>query len=372
MIGDFKPYLLKSTDLGRTLDSRSPANLPARGTVYAMIDDPWIRTCCSPAPSSGSSSRATAASSGRGCAAACRRSRCAISRMQKRENDLVVGTFGRGIYILDDLGALRAATPAVLAQEAALLPVRRAPLYVQSNPFAAGIDGLGGERHLRRAESALRRDVHLHAARREIRTRRAQRQAAERTAARRGGDVFYPSWDSLRVEDREEAPAILLTVSDARERRAAAHRPDDRGGAARDLGSTGTPARRRRARPPRRRRRGRRAARRRGGPVRAAGHLQRRAGEARRWRGDAARPAAAVRGLRLDGHARRGRRRCSRSSSRSSSCSAPGRGELAGRRAVHARPGAGAGGRRDASAGAPLATGGADARAASCATCASR
>jgi hypothetical protein len=27
--------------------------------------------------------------------------------------------------------------------------------------------------------------------------------------------VFPPSWDSLRVEDREEAPAVLLTVTDA-------------------------------------------------------------------------------------------------------------------------------------------------------------
>ena len=27
--------------------------------------------------------------------------------------------------------------------------------------------------------------------------------------------MFYPSWDSLRVEDREEAPSILLTVTDA-------------------------------------------------------------------------------------------------------------------------------------------------------------
>jgi len=51
-----------------------------------------------------------------------------------------------------------------------------------------------------------------------IRSRREQRQLAERTASRQGRDVFPPSWDSLRVEDREEPPAVELTISDAQGR----------------------------------------------------------------------------------------------------------------------------------------------------------
>jgi len=52
----------------------------------------------------------------------------------------------------------------------------------------------------------------------QLRSRREQRQQAERAATRQGRDVYPPSWDSLRVEDREEAPAIELTVSDAQGR----------------------------------------------------------------------------------------------------------------------------------------------------------
>ena len=37
--GDYKPYLLKTTDLGRTWTSIA-GNLPQRGTVYVVIDDP--------------------------------------------------------------------------------------------------------------------------------------------------------------------------------------------------------------------------------------------------------------------------------------------------------------------------------------------
>ncbi|KPK62460.1 MAG: hypothetical protein AMS21_07545 [Gemmatimonas sp. SG8_38_2] len=43
-----------------------------------------------------------------------------------REHDLIVGTHGRGIYILDDITPLRALTPAVLEADVALLPTRPA------------------------------------------------------------------------------------------------------------------------------------------------------------------------------------------------------------------------------------------------------
>ena len=49
--------------------------------------------------------------------------------IQQRENDLVVGTFGRGAYILDDYTALRSLTTRVLAEEAWLFPARPAYLY---------------------------------------------------------------------------------------------------------------------------------------------------------------------------------------------------------------------------------------------------
>ena len=49
--------------------------------------------------------------------------------IQKRENDLVSATFGRGFYILDDYAPLREITEQVLEQEAELFPVRDAWWY---------------------------------------------------------------------------------------------------------------------------------------------------------------------------------------------------------------------------------------------------
>ena len=49
--------------------------------------------------------------------------------IQKRENDLVVGTFGRGIYILDNYTPLRLIKPEMLRQEAAVFPVKDVDVY---------------------------------------------------------------------------------------------------------------------------------------------------------------------------------------------------------------------------------------------------
>ncbi len=50
-------------------------------------------------------------------------------QIQRRESDLVVGTFGRGAYILDDYSALRGMTAQALTEEARLFPLRDAYIF---------------------------------------------------------------------------------------------------------------------------------------------------------------------------------------------------------------------------------------------------
>jgi hypothetical protein len=63
--------------------------------------------------------------------------------VQRRENDLVLGTFGRGFYILDDYTALREITAETLAEEARLFPLRDAYLFNPLGLAPAGSAGLG-------------------------------------------------------------------------------------------------------------------------------------------------------------------------------------------------------------------------------------
>ena len=73
--------------------------------------------------------------------------------VQKRENDLVLATFGRGFYVLDDYSALRDLSPAALAEDAKLFPLRDAYLYNLLGLAPAGSAGLSPLSGLWRAEN---------------------------------------------------------------------------------------------------------------------------------------------------------------------------------------------------------------------------
>jgi hypothetical protein len=129
----------------------------------------------------------------------------------------VVGTFGRGIYVLDDYTPLRQLKPEILAKESALFAVKDALMYAQSQP-------IGGRGKAWQGESFFTVDNPPFGAtftfylKEAIRTKRQQRQAAERDAARRNVTPPYPTRAQLREEQEEEPPAILLTVADAARR----------------------------------------------------------------------------------------------------------------------------------------------------------
>jgi hypothetical protein len=63
--------------------------------------------------------------------------------VQRRENDLVLATFGRGFYVLDDYSALRDINPTTLGEDARLFPMRDALLYHQLGMAPAGSAGIG-------------------------------------------------------------------------------------------------------------------------------------------------------------------------------------------------------------------------------------
>ena len=212
-MGDFKPYVFKTTDLGHSWTNIS-SNLPERGTAYVVIDDPvdpnllYVGTEFGLYYSANSGKQWSKLGSG------IPTIQVRDLAIQKRDDALVVATFGRGFYVLDDLAPLRALTPQVLASEATLFPVKRTPLFIRSNPLGGSGAGWQGS-DFYTAPDPPYGAVFNYYLKDAIESRRARRQKAERAAERKGEDVFYPSWDSLRVEDREEAPAILFTVTDA-------------------------------------------------------------------------------------------------------------------------------------------------------------
>jgi photosystem II stability/assembly factor-like uncharacterized protein len=209
--GDFKPYLMKSTDRGATWTSIT-GDLPERGSVYAVVEDhvdPRLLFAGTEfglffSPDGGE--RWIRLKGGIPVIAV------RDLEIQRRESDLVVATFGRGFFILDDYSALRGLSEATLEEEARLFPVKRAWMYVEDAPMALKGKAFQGEGFYS-AENPPFGAVFTYHLAEEIRTLEEQRKEREKETEEEGGSLSYPSWDELRAEDREEDPTIVLTVS---------------------------------------------------------------------------------------------------------------------------------------------------------------
>jgi len=137
--------------------------------------------------------------------------------IQKRENDLVGATFGRGFWILDDYTPLRQVDPSQLQQEAALFEVRDADWYIPKVPlgdFKVHGKASQGDAFFV-APNPPFGAVFTYYLRDGLQTAQEQRREAEKPLQQAGEDTPYPGWEALRQEETEEPPAVVLTVQDA-------------------------------------------------------------------------------------------------------------------------------------------------------------
>jgi len=210
--GDFTPYLAKSRDGGKTWESIA-GDLPARGSTYAIAEDhvdPRLLFA-------GTEFGAYWSKDGGqhwGKIAGVPTIAVREIAIQKRENDLVLGTFGRGIYIVDDYSAVRTTTPQTLAAAASLYSVRDAVLYVPTLQYGMKGKGFQGEMFFT-APNPPYGAVFTYRLKDGLKTLKEKRADAEAAAEKAGQAITYPTPEQLRAEAAEEAPAILLTISDA-------------------------------------------------------------------------------------------------------------------------------------------------------------
>ncbi|MCP4658973.1 MAG: glycosyl hydrolase, partial [bacterium] len=210
--GDFKPYLLRSDDRGRSWRSIA-GDLPERGSVYVVVEDHELQDLLFAGTEFGVFF--TIDGGGEWIELTGGMPTIAVRDLaiQRRENDLVVGTFGRGFYILDDYTPLRHVDAERLAEEALLFPVKKAWMYIESTPFGLRGKAFQGASFYSAPNPPVGAVVTYYLED-SLQTRREKRRAAEKEAEEKGETFSYPSWEELRAEEREEEPAILLTVTD--------------------------------------------------------------------------------------------------------------------------------------------------------------
>jgi photosystem II stability/assembly factor-like uncharacterized protein len=210
--GDFKPYLLKSQDRGKTWVS-IVGNLPERGSVYALVEDHIKPDLLFAGTEFGVFFTIDGGKKWIQLKGGIPTIAVRDLAIQKRENDLAVATFGRGFYILDDYSPLRQVTPALLEQEASLFPVKQTWMYIESEPLGLRGKSFQGDSYFT-APNPPFGAVFTYYLKEELKTRKRIRQEAEKKIAEQGGVPPHPKWEELRAEDREEKPAIIVTIKD--------------------------------------------------------------------------------------------------------------------------------------------------------------
>jgi photosystem II stability/assembly factor-like uncharacterized protein len=204
---DFKPYLLKSTDKGKSWTSIA-SNLPENGTVHSIQQDfvdpdllfvgtefgcfftidgglNWIQL-----------KAGLPAISVRDMA------------IQQRETDLVLATFGRGFYILDNYQPLRMLKKEILDKSGYIFPVPDALMYLPtdikygqgSTVFVAKNPDFGA------TFTYFVKDV--------PKTAKDKRKEKESELFKKGEPIPQPSEAALRAEKNEIAPYLTFLVSD--------------------------------------------------------------------------------------------------------------------------------------------------------------
>lgn len=210
--GDFKPYLMMSTDKGTTWKSIA-GDLPERGSVYCFAQDHvnpnlwFVGTEFGVFFSIDMGKKWIQLKGGLPTIA------IRDMEIQKDENDLVLASFGRGFYVLDDYSPLRTVTENILNLEAHMFPIEDALAYIQSSPIGQSGKSFQGDAYYAAENPPFGATFSLYL-KDKIKTKKDIRQEAEKKLIKDGADVKYPTFEELRAEDQEESPFILFTIKD--------------------------------------------------------------------------------------------------------------------------------------------------------------
>ena len=211
--GDFQPYLFKSTNGGEHWTSISN-NLPERGSIYALEEDHLDPDLLFVGTEFGLFVSNDGGSVWKQLEAGLPTIAIRDIAIQERENDLVLGTFGRGFYVLDDYSALRNLREADLEEEAALLAVRDASSWEWSYPYGLPGKSFQGDSYYQ-GDNLGPVALITYYLKEKITTKKEDRQKAEKELRKELQDVSYPSYDQLVEESIEEKPMIHFVIKDA-------------------------------------------------------------------------------------------------------------------------------------------------------------
>jgi photosystem II stability/assembly factor-like uncharacterized protein len=211
--GDFKPYVFKSTDKGNSWKAIH-ANLPERGSVYAIEEDHKDKDLIFVGTEFGVFFSPDQGQHWKQLKNGLPTIAVRDIAIQEREDDLVLGTFGRGFWVMDDYSALRHVENSEPGEEARIYPVRTALMWEQSSPLGLPGKSFQGDNFYTASNLGPEAMITYYYDK-DHESMKAQRQKEEKEKIGSGEDTPYPSYDELKAESEEDDPQLVFLIKDA-------------------------------------------------------------------------------------------------------------------------------------------------------------
>ena len=206
--GDFKPYIYRSADQGTTWTKISN-NLPDRGSVYSIAEDHKTPNLIFTGTEFGIFFSPNSGTEWKQLKAGVPTIAVRDIAIQEREDDLILGTFGRGFFVLDDYSTLREITN-TLNTDGDLLAVRDPLLYLERYPLGLPGKSFQGDSYYQ-GENLGPVAMFTYFMKEPPTSLKDERRKGEKDSA----NDPYPTYDALKNERTEIDPFLIFTVKDS-------------------------------------------------------------------------------------------------------------------------------------------------------------
>jgi len=210
--GDYNPYLFKSMDKGLTWENMS-STLPEKTLLWRIVQDHQKSNLLFLGTEFGIYFSIDGGNNWQKLKGGLPNISVRDLAIQKRENDLVAATFGRGIYILDDYSSLREFDPAKKENEAQLFAPRTGKWYMQRRTLGGGKKAAQGDNYFV-AENPPYGVEFTYYLQDNYKSKEAKRKEKETETEKAGGNVGVPEWSILENEEKEITPNVWLLIYD--------------------------------------------------------------------------------------------------------------------------------------------------------------
>ncbi|MDP3313378.1 glycosyl hydrolase [Lutibacter sp.] len=208
--GDFKPYIFKSVDKGKTWFSISN-NLPERGSIYTIEEDHIDKNLIFCGTEFSAFFSPNGGKNWKKLASGLPTILVRDMAIQERENDLVIGTFGRGFFVLDDYSSLRTIENKIPSKKAEIYPIRDVLMWEKSVPLGLPGKSFQGDNFYSAPNLGPEALITFYyndkyESIEEIRKKK------DKALNKLNKDTPYPSYSELKAETNEIAPLLVFTI----------------------------------------------------------------------------------------------------------------------------------------------------------------